>query len=155
MNFGLDYDGTITAEPTGFEAFIKTMRGLGHKVYITTMRYPSECVNDPAMAKWAKMVDGIIPTCREAKRDTVQKLANIKIDVWIDDFPEAVLLPARVIWPDPMSEGKVISPKHDGSEDKVEQINELVSNTEDKQATASVLISVEEAIKERYRKSFA
>lgn len=43
MNIALDYDGTFTAAPNVFIELVKNMQTAGHKVYIVTMRYPSEC----------------------------------------------------------------------------------------------------------------
>jgi hypothetical protein len=82
MNLGLDYDGTVTEEPIGFLNFTETMRKLGHKVYIVTMRYESECVE--IVKHWGKFVDGIHATGRQAKSDFMKNL-GIDIHVWIDD----------------------------------------------------------------------
>lgn len=106
MHIGLDWDGTVTAESTGFANFVNDMKTLGHKVYIVTMRYPSECVRDPMMRRWAHGVDGIIPTSRRAKKDVVDEL-GIKIHVWIDDHPEAVNKCAAELWDKPSPEGTV------------------------------------------------
>lgn len=106
MNISLDWDGTVTAESTGFANFVNDMKTLGHKVYIVTMRYPSECVRDPMMRKWAYGVDGIIPTSRRAKKDVVDEL-GLKIHVWIDDHPEAVNKCAAELWDKPSPEGTV------------------------------------------------
>lgn len=42
LDMGLDFDGTLTADPVGWGIFVKLMRARGHKVHIVTMRYPSE-----------------------------------------------------------------------------------------------------------------
>lgn len=107
MNIGLDYDGTITAEPNGFSVFVDTMRKLGHKVYIVTMRYDSECLNDEAFMYWKHKVDGIIATNRKSKKQAADKKGLI-IDVWIDDNPEAVYMDASEIWKQPSPEGSVV-----------------------------------------------
>jgi hypothetical protein len=106
MNISLDWDGTVTAESTGFANFVNDMRALGHKVYIVTMRYPSECVRDPMMRRWAHGVDGIIPTSRRAKKEVLDEL-NIKAHIYIDDHPEAVNKSAAELWDKPSPEGTV------------------------------------------------
>ncbi len=97
MIIALDYDGTVTSEPKGFATFVNTMRSLGHKVYIVTMRYPSECFKDPKLCQWAHGVDGVVATSRKAKRPVMEAL-GLKVGVWIDDNPEAVSMDAVQIW---------------------------------------------------------
>ena len=106
MNFALDWDGTVTSEPLGFLEFIKTMRSRGHKVYIVTMRYPSECELIPEEFK--NEVDGIIPTSRMAKLKHVKEL-GLNIHIWIDDTPRAILEDAANVWGTSTPEGQVVS----------------------------------------------
>lgn len=95
ISIGLDWDDTVTREPEGFYNFVKSMRDLGHKVYIVTMRYPSECMNIPR--QWINAVDGVYPTSRGSKLKHMTE-AGIKIDIWIDDNPIAVYKTAAEIW---------------------------------------------------------
>jgi hypothetical protein len=111
MNFALDFDGVVTEDSNLFANFVNVARGAGHKVYIVTMRYPSECMHDRLMWRWVHGVDGIIPTSRKAKRKACEDL-GIKIDVWIDDNPEAVAKDAMDIWGSSSAEGQVVIEKH-------------------------------------------
>ena len=111
MRIGLDYDGTVTSDYMGFVAFVRMMRQRGHEVYITTMRYISECKNDLEFCVFAKNVDGVIATGREAKKEYCLKY-GITIDVWIDDNPRAVEESAKQIWGTPSPEGTVIIEDH-------------------------------------------
>lgn len=43
MNIALDYDGTYTADPDMWLRFVEEAQAAGHKVFIVTMRYESEC----------------------------------------------------------------------------------------------------------------
>lgn len=104
MNFGLDYDGTITEEVFGFKIFVDQMRKLGHSVYITTMRYPSEALEIVEM--WGPLVDGVIATGRLAKKPFCEKM-GIDIHVWIDDHPRAVNEDGVQIWNWHLEEGKI------------------------------------------------
>lgn len=106
MIIGLDWDGTTNRDMETFEKIVYTLKKAGHKVYIVTMRYPSECRFIPP--KWNKIVDGVIPTSREPKRIVTEAL-GIKIDIWIDDFPEAVTMHARDIWGQASPEGVIVS----------------------------------------------
>ena len=93
MNIGLDFDGTITSEPTGFSVFVNHMRLVAkHKVYIVTMRYPQECLDIPQV--FLNAVTGLYPTSRQAKNEFMLK-QDIAIDVWIDDNPKAIYMNAQ------------------------------------------------------------
>lgn len=109
MIIGLDFDGTVTEDEDIFKIIIKLLRCSGHKVYIVTMRYPSECVC--IKQEWGSLVDGIIPTSRLAKLPAVTA-AGIKIDVWMDDNPRAINESAADIWGTPSDEGTVIIVNH-------------------------------------------
>lgn len=120
MNFSLDYDDTITAEPLGFLRFCKTMRQLGHKVYIVTMRYPSECKE--IYNKWQYDVDGIFPTSRLAKKPWMDAM-NIKIDVWIDDSPRAIHESAVEIWGTASPEGLIVNTGYHEEDEPLPALN--------------------------------
>lgn len=107
INFGLDYDGTVTNAPYEFLRFVKDLRASGNKVYIVTMRYPSE--TDTILKAFKNNVDGIIATSREAKAPFLEKL-GIKIHIWIDDNPRAINESAVQIWGHASPEGSVIDP---------------------------------------------
>ena len=111
MNFGLDFDGVVTEDSYLFASFVKVAKTLGHKVYIVTMRFPSECIHDPLMQRWLTFVDGIIPTSRQAKRKACEDV-GILINVWIDDNPEAVYMNAMQIWGSSSEEGLVVIEEH-------------------------------------------
>lgn len=109
MNIGLDWDGTVTSDPESFLAFVKLFRSAGHKVYITTMRYPSE--NADMTQEWLDSVDGVIFTSREAKINATLD-AGVKINVWIDDNPRAIHESATEIFGDDVPEGHAIVVKY-------------------------------------------
>lgn len=107
MKIGLDYDGTVTSDYVGFVSLVRMMRRRGHEVYITTTRYISECKSDREFCVFAKNVDGVIATGREAKKEYCLKY-GITIDVWIDDNPRAVEESAKQIWGTTSPEGTVV-----------------------------------------------
>lgn len=111
INISLDYDGTVTSDYDGFTAMAEMFRKRGHKVYIVTFRYESECRVDPYFMKLASKVDGYIATGRQAKRAFCQE-KGLNIHVWIDDNPEAVILPAVSIWGSSSPEGHVVIEQH-------------------------------------------
>lgn len=121
MNFGLDFDGVVTEDSNLFANFVNVARGAGHRVYIVTMRYPSECIHDKLMWRWVYGVDGIIPTSRDAKKK-VCDLLGIKIDVWIDDNPNAVHNSAKQIWGESSSEGNVVIEQHAKGGKRIERL---------------------------------
>ena len=113
MNFGLDYDGTITSDPELWKTWAFKAKARGHKVYVVTMRYPSELVAPtPIDTVWFAIADKVIATSRLAKRPFMRN-EGIDIHVWIDDHPEAVVLDAKDIWPDPAPEGQPVIPDYE------------------------------------------
>ena len=88
MNIGLDYDDTITRDPAMWLSVISTMQNAGHKVYIVTWRTKEECAEIPRDV--LLMVDGTHPTSRKAKEKYMYN-QGVRIDVWIDDNPSAIL----------------------------------------------------------------
>lgn len=88
MNIGLDYDDTYTRDPALWDHFILCARKRRHKVYLVTWRFDVEC--DIVFHDLADKVDGIYPTGRKAKEKFMYD-KGIRIDVWIDDNPSAIL----------------------------------------------------------------
>lgn len=90
MNIGLDYDETYTRDPGAWDAMISLFRARGHCVYLVTWRYLDEC--GPVVRDLDGKVDGIFPTGRKGKEKYMYG-QGIRIDVWIDDNPSAILRP--------------------------------------------------------------
>lgn len=88
MNLVVDYDDTISRDERAFAEVIKTFRKFGHRVYIVTWRSESE--SNEIYINWGDKVDGIYPTDRKAKEKFMYE-QGIRIDVWIDDNPRAIL----------------------------------------------------------------
>jgi len=87
MLIALDYDGTYTADPALWHSFIAASRARGHRIFVVTMRFPSE--GRELEQRLGRHVDRIIFTAREAKRRHVQRLGH-DVDVWIDNHPEYI-----------------------------------------------------------------
>lgn len=81
MNIALDYDGTHTADPALWDAFIRTAIARGHDVRCVTMRYPSEEITVPCP---------VIYTGRKAKLEQAAERGFI-VKVLIDDMPHFIL----------------------------------------------------------------
>ncbi len=107
MNISVDYDGTITSDEPTFFKMMQLFKKAGHKVYIVTMRYPSE--TNALLQDWVRYVDGIYFTGRRAKKPFMEQL-GIKIDIWIDDNPNAIYLNAGQIWGTESPEGIPVTP---------------------------------------------
>lgn len=115
MNIGLDYDGTYTRDPRLWLRFVREAMRSGHRVYVVTMRYPSEQDSpdnpmDPALlrAVWSTNF-----TCRKAKVPYMKKL-GVHIDVWVDDQPRALIMDAAEAFGSPCTpEGHVHDPAKD------------------------------------------
>lgn len=112
VNFCLDWDGTYTADPELWLAWIVNAHARGHRVYVITMRYPSEVPDNAHTHALAALGVHIVATSRLAKRPFARAM-GIDIHIWIDDNPEAVLMDADQIWSTPAPEGHPVDPKHD------------------------------------------
>lgn len=113
MTFALDYDGTATGDLEMWVAICRFMRQRGHRVYIVTMRYPSECSD--ISAALLQNVDGLYPTSRMSKKEHIGK-QGIDIHVWIDDNPIAVYQSAGQIWGQASPEGHVVIEHHENKD---------------------------------------
>ena len=84
MIIALDYDGTYTAHPPLWKAFVYIAKALGIEVLIVTKRYDHEPIEDrpPAM---------IYYTGRKAKRAFMES-QGIRVNIWIDDDPIAIFV---------------------------------------------------------------
>ena len=109
LNIGLDYDNTVTEDPKAFKKIIDVFRSAGHKVFIVTMRYESECKE--IKNNYGSLVDGIINTDRQAKKKVTDDL-GIPINVWIDDTPGAITKSAKEIWGWQFREGLIGTTNH-------------------------------------------
>ena len=87
MNIAIDYDGTYSADPFLFNAFIGLARHQGHQCFIVTGRKESEAPS----AQAGEIIAGIRVICcnGELKEKACMK-RGIKIDVWIDDAPRFI-----------------------------------------------------------------
>lgn len=111
MNIALDWDGTVTADEPTFFKIAQLLKQAGHKLYIVTMRYPSECGD--ISAAWRELVDGLCCTGRQAKGPYMMQVRDVFIHVWIDDTPRAVHESCMQIWGWETPEGHVITPVHE------------------------------------------
>ena len=87
MLIALDFDGTYTADPDLWQAFIRQAQARGHQVFVVTMRHEHE--NLDVERQLLGVADRIIYTCRRAKRPHVEFLGH-RVQIWIDDQPHWV-----------------------------------------------------------------
>lgn len=97
LKIGLDWDGTVNADPLAFKKIVEVFLDLDHDVVVTTWRSEPE-----AMAGWDRDPGGVYPDMEEifnmwgfkipvvycngrAKRDCYPA------DIWIDDNPASVM----------------------------------------------------------------
>jgi len=88
MLIALDYDGTYTADAELWDRFIAQARANRHRVFVVTMRFPSE--GEEVTRRLVGKADRIIFTSREAKRRHLERLGHA-VHVWIDNNPEYIL----------------------------------------------------------------
>ena len=85
MLFAIDYDGTYTAAPDLWNAWIIAARRAGHSIAIVTMRHNTDAERIPFLN-----VEMVIYTGRKAKIRYCEML-DIRPDVWIDDDPHGLM----------------------------------------------------------------
>lgn len=81
MRIALDYDGTYTADPVLWEAFINSAKARGHTIICVTKRWPQTPTNISVET---------IYTCGKAKVPLMKSM-GIQFDIWIDDTPGTLL----------------------------------------------------------------
>ena len=90
--FGLDYDGTFTADPDLWRQFISAAQARGHTVVcVTARRTPPDYSREP------RMPDSVSIVCAGQvwKKHAAAK-AGYPVNVWIDDIP-GLIEPTRVL----------------------------------------------------------
>lgn len=125
LAFAFDYDGCANVDVDTFRKTIASLQEAGHKVYIVTMRYPSECRQ--VIEDFGVYADGIVPTSRNSKRSACESL-GLKIDVWMDDNPRAIEESALQIWGTRTEEGTIHAVDHatgDPCESKVVPLHDF------------------------------
>lgn len=94
--FGIDYDGTWTADPELFREFVVLLLARGHRAVIVTSRDDRPMITDPSR-HWGdevrKAVCGLIPIVfagLDRRKDEAARAAGHAVDVWIDDRPQDI-----------------------------------------------------------------
>lgn len=85
MRIALDYDGTYTRAREFWDGVIESAKGRGIEFVCITMRSPDEGIQMPCP---------IFYTSREGKLFWCAR-RGLKVDVWIDDQPEFIVMDAR------------------------------------------------------------
>lgn len=87
LTIGLDYDGTITADPNLWSGFIKLCKARGHTVKIVTYRTRGQYSCDQDILDFAaeNQIEYVF-TAGRAKTEICPE-----VSVWIDDMPWTLL----------------------------------------------------------------
>lgn len=89
MLISLDYDETYTVDPDLWLTFVKHAKARDHQVILCTMRFPEEGRDiDPRLLA---VIDQVIYTSRQLKKEYLRKNHGIFPDVWIDDSPHFIV----------------------------------------------------------------
>ena len=92
LTIAMDYDDTFTADMKFWSAFVQNANGAGHRVVCVTARRNTEENTDEINSKfnhWGCHMP-IVFTELGSKLHAVEK-RGLKIDIWIDDNPEALV----------------------------------------------------------------
>ena len=91
MKIALDYDDTYTKDPLLWNWFAKEALDRGHQVYCVSAR--SERDMDSPKLTIGRVIgpENCFGTNLKPKREYMKSNHGIKIDVWIDDTPDAIV----------------------------------------------------------------
>lgn len=98
MIISIDYDGTWSADPRLFTAFVVTARQHGHTILMITQRGPEWRVPEMDVIE-AVISHPIIFAAGKTKVDAATD-AGFNVDIWIDDNPYAMVKPFTYTGPD-------------------------------------------------------
>lgn len=87
----IDFDGTYTADPELFKAFVGLLKARGHIPIMVTGR-PAEYGMDEAPKALVGDLMPIIFAGGEWKIDAA-KAAGYEVDIWVDDLPQFIRPP--------------------------------------------------------------
>lgn len=85
-----DYDGTISEDFEGWREVMSFMKDRGHEVFVVTFRDERYDSNDDLQFLYEDGYD-IYWTRGVAKKWWCEQFGPGKVDVWIDDKPQAIL----------------------------------------------------------------
>lgn len=89
QTFGLDFDDTFTADPHLWTIWIQHAQARGHAVFCTTARHNSDGNHEELTRA---LPPGVIPIfCSSTPKRRMVESAEIRVDLWIDDYPEAII----------------------------------------------------------------
>lgn len=90
--FGLDYDGTFTADPDLWRRFVADAQRCGHTVVcVTARREVPDFSRDPRLPLGVP----IVLAAQTWKQHAAAK-AGYPVNIWIDDMPE-LIAPSKVL----------------------------------------------------------
>lgn len=89
MRIAVDYDGTFTADPVLWMAFMADAQRQGHEVFIVTIR--NDLHDEDEWLASLKIRFPVYFTRGVAKRWWCLHHGPGAVDVWIDDTPESIL----------------------------------------------------------------
>jgi len=92
LNIALDFDDTYTADPELWQRFIEDAEKRGHQVWMVTARRDTADNRDIIAKALGRHEDyvGLIFCNLKSKLDHCDSI-GLKINIWIDDSPSAIV----------------------------------------------------------------
>lgn len=92
LTFAIDFDDTLTACPELWRRFIADAESNGHRVFLVTARRETE-ENVEIVREFMKEHGLSLPRLftNLGSKLKAAELRGIKVDIWIDDNPEALV----------------------------------------------------------------
>ncbi len=92
QTFGIDFDGTFSADPELFRAIVGLMRAAGHTVIMVTQRCAEFL---PEVNSIVQMDDLLIIFASGLSKEVAAEQAGFTVTIWIDDNPGSVITALR------------------------------------------------------------
>lgn len=90
LNFALDFDDTLTADPALWRKFIADARAVGHQVFIVTARR-GEYIDEVREFLADHDIKAAVFFTSLGSKLEFAKRNNLRVDIWIDDHPESLV----------------------------------------------------------------
>lgn len=89
MIIALDYDNTFSADRDLWRQFIRLAQSRGHRVIGVSGRHDEPLHREALAADFPAGLEVIL--CNHCTKRPIVEALGIKVDIWIDDYPEGIV----------------------------------------------------------------
>lgn len=89
LTIALDYDNTYSADRELWRQFVATARARGHRVICVSGRHDEPLHHDALASDLPAGMEVVL--CDHCTKRPILEAKGIKVDIWIDDYPEGIV----------------------------------------------------------------